>query len=311
MDTFDQWDFDIFKYYEILGDMTLPHFGLKIFYKYSLLEKFSILDTNLLELLTKIHKSFYDRSVFHCSMYTIQTTYNFYYFVRKGGVMRHLSDLDLMAGLIACLIHDVGHPGVTNSFLISTRHLKAIRYNDRSVLENHHLAIGFKILLDPQNDIFESLSEAQSWNVRQIIIKMVLATDITTHFEQITALRVTKNFPEDTKEDKQALLNILLYATDHSIPCKPTMYYFKWMAEQMEEFYQQGDIERKLGYEITPFFDRTTCNPFLFQRGYIDVIVKPIFSTIVTFMPDIKEDCITNGLEKNREVIESKIATIE
>jgi hypothetical protein len=74
--------------------------------------------------------------------------------------MKRLSDLNLMAGLIACLLHDVGHPGVTNGFLISIKHLKAIRYNDRSILENHHLAIGFKILLDPQNDIFESLSEA-------------------------------------------------------------------------------------------------------------------------------------------------------
>ena len=80
--------------------------------------------------------------------------------------MRYLSDLNLMAAYLAALIHDISHPGVTNSFLISLKHLKAVRYNDRSVLENHHLAIGFKVLLDPQNDIFESLSEAQSWSVR-------------------------------------------------------------------------------------------------------------------------------------------------
>ena len=61
-----------------------------------------------------------------------------------------------MAVYIASLLHDVGHPGVSNSFLISIKHLKATRYNDISILENHHLAIGFKILLD----IFESLSEA-------------------------------------------------------------------------------------------------------------------------------------------------------
>jgi len=63
--------------------------------------------------------------------------------------MSHLSDLNLMAGLISCIICDVGHPGVTNSFLINIKHLKALRYNDKSVLQNHHLAIGFKILLDP------------------------------------------------------------------------------------------------------------------------------------------------------------------
>ena len=76
----------------------------------------------------------------------------------------------------------------------------------------------------------------------------------------------------------------------------------------MEEFYQQGDIERKLGCKITPFFDRTTSNPFLFQRGYIDVIVRPIFKTVIQFMPQIKEEVIDNGLDKNREIIEEKLS---
>jgi hypothetical protein len=34
------------------------------------------------------------------------------------------------------------------------------------------------------------------------------------------------------------------------------------MALEMEEYYQQGDIEKKMGYSVTPFYDRTECNPF-------------------------------------------------
>jgi hypothetical protein len=34
------------------------------------------------------------------------------------------------------------------------------------------------------------------------------------------------------------------------------------MALEMEEYYQQGDIEKKMGYNVTPFYDRTECNPF-------------------------------------------------
>ena len=80
----------------------------------------------------------------------------------------------------------IEYSGVNNSYLIATKHPKAIRYNDKSVLENHHCAMAFKLLLDPQNDIFELLSEAQYWNVRQIIIKMILATDVSQHFDQIS-----------------------------------------------------------------------------------------------------------------------------
>jgi hypothetical protein len=74
----------------------------------------------------------------------------------------------------------------------------------------------------------------------------------------------SKKFPEDNNEDKQLILNMCLYASDHSNPCKLSIIYFKWLANEMEEYYQQGDLERKLDFTISPFFDRTTCNPFKF-----------------------------------------------
>ena len=100
--------------------------------------------------------------------------------------MSHISDLQVMAGFLSCLLHDVAHPGVDNNFLIEIKHQKALRYNDLQVLENHHCAMAFKLLLDPKNDIFELLSEAQYWNVRQIIIKMIMSSDISSHFETIS-----------------------------------------------------------------------------------------------------------------------------
>jgi len=56
------------------------------------------------------------------------------------------------------------------------------------------------------------------------------------------------------------------------------------MQLEMEEYYQQGDIEEKLGYTLTPFYNRTSCNPFLYQRGYIEVVVEPLLNTWVEFL---------------------------
>ena len=117
----------------------------------------------------------------------------------------------------------------------------------------------------------------------------------------------TKNFPEDTTADTQLILNITMYAADHAAPCKSQLLYFKWMAAEMEEYYQQGDLERKLDYTVTPFFDRTTCNPFKFQLGYIDVVVMPLFQTWVEFKEVFREDCITKGVEENRKMLELKV----
>ena len=84
---------------------------------------------------------------------------------------------------------------------------------------------------------------------------------------------VSKKFPEDNDEDRQLMMNVTLYCSDHSHSAKNSVIYFKWMAVEMEEYYQQGDLERKLDLTVTPFFDRAVCNPFKYQLGYIDVIV--------------------------------------
>lgn len=96
----------------------------------------------------------------------------------------------------------------------------------------------------------------------------------------------TKKFPEDNRaDDKQLIMNITLYASDHAAPCKGSIPYFRWMANEMEEYYQQGDIQKKLGFTVSNFFDRTTCNPFLFQKGYIGVVVEPLYKAILEFLP--------------------------
>lgn len=47
----------------------------------------------------------------------------------------------------------------------------------------------------------------------------------------------SKKFPEDNSEDKQLILNMCLYASDHSNPCKVPILYFKWLTAEMEEYY--------------------------------------------------------------------------
>jgi len=114
----------------------------------------------------------------------------------------------------------------------------------------------------------------------------------------------TKKFPEDTSEDQQMLLNMCIYASDHCHPCKNGIMYFKWMASEMEEYYQQGDIEKKMNYEVTKFYDRSTCNPFKYQLGYIEVVVEPLLVAWTDFLPLIcRQEVISKGLEENKKLV--------
>ncbi|NXD18787.1 PDE4C phosphodiesterase, partial [Nothocercus nigrocapillus] len=71
------------------------------------------------------------------------------------------TDLEVLAALFAAAIHDVDHPGVSNQFLINTNSELALLYNDESVLENHHLAVGFRLLQGDGCDILQGLSGRQ------------------------------------------------------------------------------------------------------------------------------------------------------
>jgi calcium/calmodulin-dependent 3',5'-cyclic nucleotide phosphodiesterase len=55
-----------------------------------------------------------------------------------------LSDLEIFTSLIAAIIHDYDHSGTTNNFHINSDSKLAILYNDRAVLENHHVSEFFR-----------------------------------------------------------------------------------------------------------------------------------------------------------------------
>lgn len=57
------------------------------------------------------------------------------------------------------VIHDYEHGGFTNDFLVNCQDDLAIRYNDRSPLENHHLAAAFATMRQPEYNFLQPLSK--------------------------------------------------------------------------------------------------------------------------------------------------------
>ncbi len=91
--------------------------------------------------------------------------------------------------VLSAIVHDFRHPGVNNAFLVNTGHDLAIRYNDRSVLENFHIAETFRVLHDPQCDVLECAPRTMREEIRSLMIDNVLATDMQRHFELIETFR--------------------------------------------------------------------------------------------------------------------------
>ena len=50
----------------------------------------------------------------------------------------------------------------------------ALLYNDESVLENHHLAVAFKLLQNKDCDFLVNLNKKQRQTLRKMVIDMVI-----------------------------------------------------------------------------------------------------------------------------------------
>ena len=93
-----------------------------------------------------------------------------------------LTDLDCLALLLAAMCHDLEHPGTTNAFQVNTGSALAIRYNDASVLENHHAATGYALL--DACGVLAPLSAEERRSLRRTLVDAVLATDMVRPTEQ-------------------------------------------------------------------------------------------------------------------------------
>merc|ERR1719239_2066932 len=138
---------------------------------------------------------------------------------------------------------------------------RALMYNDESVLENHHLAVAFKLIQDHECDILASLSKKQRSSVRKMMIDMVLATDMSKHMSLLADLKTmveTKKVAGsgvlllDNYNDRIQVLQNMVHCSDLSIPAKPLSIYRLWVERIMEEFFRQGDKEREAGIDISP-----------------------------------------------------------
>jgi hypothetical protein len=218
-----------------------------------------------------------------------------YYYSTTCEMMRmaSLSDLDLASLIIGGACHDYEHQGWNNAYLIETQHEWAVRYNDVSVCENHHIAATFKIMLENKDSqIFENLSLDEFKKLRKTMIKVVIATDMALHFDYLNKF---KKFVEDSpnnyeEEDKLLVMAMCIHMSDLTNPTKRWSESEKWTMLVYEEFFVQGDVEKELNLPIGMLNDREKINLAKSQIGFIDFIVQPSIQVFADYLPKVKDN---------------------
>ncbi|XP_034090708.1 cAMP-specific 3',5'-cyclic phosphodiesterase 4D isoform X5 [Gymnodraco acuticeps] len=311
----NKWGLNVFKVSEFSGNRPLTVMMYTIFQERDLLKTFKIpLDTFITYLMT-LEDHYHGDVAYHNNMHAADVTQSTHVLLSTPALEAVFTDLEILAAIFASAIHDVDHPGVSNQFLINTNSELALMYNDSSVLENHHLAVGFKLLQEENCDIFQNLTKKQRQSLRKMVIDIVLATDMSKHMNLLADLKTmveTKKVTSsgvlllDNYSDRIQVLQNMVHCADLSNPTKPLQLYRQWTDRIMEEFFTQGDRERERGMEISPMCDKHNASVEKSQVGFIDYIVHPLWETWADLVhPDAQD--ILDTLEDNREWYSSTI----
>lgn len=176
------WDFDVFALVGRLRRRFLGVVATEVFSHFRLFPSFDLDTTKFVALMDKLEATYcYDPhspNPYHNAIHATDVLQGVSVFCTERRIRNVLEDLDMVALLIASVVHDYRHPGVSNNFLAETSSTLAIRYNDDSVLENFHAASAFEILCRRRYNIFAKLDTDVYRQVRRTIIACVLATDL-------------------------------------------------------------------------------------------------------------------------------------
>jgi len=294
----DAFNFDVFEVDALTNGRPLFFVGTALFKKYNLISKFRIDRNKLTNFLNMVEMGYPKNNPYHNSTHAADVARTVHYFTHNF-MHKYTTDVEVLALIVASLIHDYDHPGRTNQFHIATRDPKAILYNDRSVLENHHVAQGFFLINKDENNIFGNMNTKDYALVRKNIVELVIATDMGNHFDFMAQFKSSvasgaltstgdKLVGVASSADRLMVHKMALKCSDLGHTFKLLDLHKKWTVRITEEFLTQGDDERRRGLQLSPFMDRTTAKLPQSQVGFFDFLVSPMLTIWSKFL-DLEE----------------------
>ena len=309
-------EFNIFDLEKKVGHKNvLPIMGRTMLDSFGLIDE-KIMPVDKLEpFLISVANQYLTSTLYHNSLHGADITQTICLFFNNSNAEEvcHTQAIDLLSIIIAALGHDIGHPGLTNTFHINASTEMAITYNDSSCLENFHLAKLFKTIRKEETNIFEKLSTQDYKKIRKKMISEILATDMAIHGKILNNIRskipdhllqekndnkndnkIKKfelisdiNNEETTNEEKQALFDYFIHSADLGHNTKIFDISLKWVELLSNEFWLQGDKEKKMNLNISFLCDRDTTNVPKSQVGFIGGFIIPTYNFLVIMFPTL------------------------
>ncbi|XP_024135446.1 high affinity cAMP-specific 3',5'-cyclic phosphodiesterase 7A isoform X2 [Oryzias melastigma] len=278
------WNFDIFLFDRLTNGNSLVTLTFHLLNKYGLVELFQLDMVKLWRFLVMVQEDYHNDNPYHNAVHAADVTQAMYCFLQEPMLAKSLTSYDILLGLLAAATHDLGHPGVNQPFLIKTDHYLATLYRNTSVLENHHWKSAVGLLRETR--LFSHLPAEDSLNMERELGSLILATDISRQNDYLSRFRMhldKENLCLSNASHRHFVLQMALKCADICNPCRPWELSKQWSERVTEEFFQQGDIEKKHKLEVSPLCDREANTVGNIQIGFMSYVVEPLFAEWARF----------------------------
>jgi hypothetical protein len=261
------------------------------------------------------------RKEYHTFTHAMDVMITAHALLNSGGAV-YLTSGERASLLIAALGHDVLHTGVNNSFLIETKHPYYLELGENSLQEKRSARYILE-LLDKHGILLveDDMSDEQKKEIRELrnlIEQSILWTDIKRHAEQMKAMSeatekilnalnqareeeqegeirgagetdIDANLDVSTLLDSEArvlIASFILHCADISNPGKSWESCERWAGLVMNEFFSQGDLQKKLGLKPSMNCDRSSVSIPACQIGFGKFIIRDLYELLSKILHD-------------------------
>lgn len=296
------WKFDVIELERVTNHHPLSHLGVKIFERWDVADALHCSSDAIARWFQVIEANYQATNPYHNATHAADVLQATSFFLNSDAVASTVQNTHAVAALIAATVHDLDHPGRGNVFLMNTQQSLALLYNDNSVLENHHVALAFQLTLtQPGINIFARMTRDEFTQMRQSVIDMVLATDMSRHFEYLTKFQqMVPNLPdidENREANSMTVCRMMIKCADIANPTREWKMCHQWAMRIVEEYFDQTSEEKSKGLPITmKGFERDTCNVPMTQCTFVDMFAREAFTLWCDFaeLPELPAQLETN-----------------
>ncbi|XP_046649494.1 dual 3',5'-cyclic-AMP and -GMP phosphodiesterase 11-like isoform X3 [Daphnia pulicaria] len=279
---------------------------LRMFLDLDLIERFHIDYEVLCRWLLSVKKN-YRNVTYHNWRHAFNVAQMMFAIVTGTRWWEILGEIEVLSLIMACLCHDLDHRGTNNSFQIQTKSSLAMLYST-STMERHHFDQCLMILSSQGCQILSNVSKDEHKAIIKVLEEAIISTDLAVYFKKRKAFfDLVEDRSYDWWQDghRELLRGMMMTACDVAAITKPWEVQWKVADLVANEFFEQGDIERKEYNKIpSDMMDREKKDQLpAMQVGFIDSICLPVYNAFSSVNEKLTP--LLDGVQANRKTWQS------